>query len=278
MASVLAVVVARKGSKGLPSKCMLPIGKMPVVEHVLAWCQGLSTPELAVTTVLSTDIPEAEPLCGRHGALFLPRPAELAGDRTRIEEVLFHAWQEAGQGADYLLLVYGNIPVRHAELVQGPVCFLAERPEFDAVFTFQPVEKFNPAWMVDVCEDELPDWPAAAFRRQDLKPYMIHDGHTVLTRASYFASFWPEEASRRQGRMYESFGRRIKPWLHDRLVIDIDAERDYLLARAVLLCPDLPSGLVGRPRGADWATTGGRPCGVNPDGNGERLPGGKEVR
>jgi len=42
------------------------------------------------------------------------------------------------------------------------------------------------------------------------------------------------ERNSKQSIMYESFGKKIKPMLNDKLIIDIDTERDLNLAKAVL--------------------------------------------
>ena len=70
------------------------------------------------------------------------------------------------------------------------------------------------------------------FRRQDLKQYMIHDGHTILFRSRHFLSFM--EGKKETAIMYEPFGRKIKPMLNNKVIIDVDTQKDLLLAEAIL--------------------------------------------
>jgi CMP-N-acetylneuraminic acid synthetase len=213
---------------------MLPIGGRPVAEHVIAWSQSLRELGVKVTTVVSTNIPELEEICERHRAIYLFRSEELAADTTRIEDVILDAYERVQNNCDYISLLYGNIPTRHSELFLGPIAHLEKNLDVDAVLTFHPVEKFHPAWMAELRNDRLPSMPGGGYRRQDLKPYMIHDGHTIISRRSYFCDHWPPRNLQEGGEIYAAFGSVIKPWLHDRLIVDIDTERDYLLAKAVM--------------------------------------------
>ncbi|OCC14154.1 N-Acetylneuraminate cytidylyltransferase [Dissulfuribacter thermophilus] len=235
---MLSVIVARKGSKGLPSKCMLPIAGMPVVEHVICWATSIRFHGVDHTVVVSSDIIELKEIAKRYGALFIERDKDLASDTAPIDEVVLDALKRMGVGAyDYISLLYGNIPIRYNELIMEPLFFLEENTEFKGVLTFQRVEKYNPAWMVKLTEKRLPVWREEAFRRQDLDQYMIHDGHTCLTRADFFVESMERANRDNKGfpQMYRTWGGTyIKPWLHDKIVIDIDTEKDYKLARCVI--------------------------------------------
>ncbi len=235
MANVLSIVVARKGSKGLPGKCMLPINGLPVVEHVIKWSDALSRPDVEVKTVVSTDIIELEPICHKYNADFILRKDELTGDTVRIEDVIFNAAEVIEGNWDYLSLLYGNVPIRYDSIFHGAVEFLEENNEFDSVLSFQSVEKFHPSWMVALSSDRLPEWKEQKYRRQDLTPYMVHDGHTCITRSNYFINHRRNKNMNRKGMMYESFGKIIKPWLNEEFIVDIDTEKDYQIAKALLI-------------------------------------------
>lgn len=232
---ILSVIAARKGSKGLPSKCMLPISGIPVIEHVIRWATSIRFHGIVHTVVVSSDIIELKEIARRYGAHFIERDEYLAGDKATIEEVVLDALQRIGEKVfDYISLLYGNIPIRYRELFCEPILFLENNPAFNGVLTFQRVEKYNPAWMTELTEKRLPEWREEAYRRQDLRQYMIHDGHTCIARADFFTESMRKGRDIR-GQMYRNWGgTSIKPWLHDKLVIDIDSERDYRLARCIL--------------------------------------------
>lgn len=229
------MVIGRKGSRGLPGKAELELAGKPTAQWVLEWAKSLDGRGIRNHVVFSTDIDSFEPLCRDLDVEFIRRPDSLAGDRIRVEDVLYHAASHKGDTWDYLLLLYANVPIRYDHLILDPIAFLEEHRTFQGLLTFQQVGKFNPAWMVQLDTERLPAWKAAPFRRQELKPLMIHDGHTLLTRWSWFMDFWPHRNEKATGQMYESFGSPLKPWVHDELIIDIDEPKDFLIAHALML-------------------------------------------
>ncbi|MBU1218316.1 hypothetical protein KKF34_16565 [Myxococcota bacterium] len=236
MITVNSVVIARKGSKGLPSKCMLPIEGKSLLEHVIGWSTSLSNENIRVKTIVSTDIEGLSNLCDHYGAHYHQRDPALAADAVRVEDVVYDAVRN-DLDADFISMLYGNIPLRYDNLFHEPIEFLLNNPDVDAVLTFQNVEKFNPAWMTDFQDSGLlpESWTEKAFRRQDLKQFMIHDGHTILFKSAYFLNYMKHQ--NRTGKMYEQFGWNIRPWVHDELVIDIDTKKDYLMARGLMSIP-----------------------------------------
>jgi len=234
MKKALCVVAARRGSKGLESKCMQPIGGKPVVEHVIAWAADLGRKKAGIETIVTSDISELEMISQRYSVAWRSRPAQLADDTAHIEDVMMDALECCSDRFEFLALLYGNVPVRHNRLFLDPLRYLENHSQADAVLTFQEVEKFHPDWMVMRATERLPTWKKGAHRRQDLTPYMIHDGHTILLRMSHFIEFWPQRHRLSRNQMYEAYGFEIKPWLHEEIVIDIDTRRDYLLAKAYM--------------------------------------------
>ncbi len=163
----------------------------------------------------------------------MERIPSLASDTARIEDVIYDAYcKTATRDFEYISLLYGNIPIRYPEEFLKAYDFLMENKDYDAVLSMQNVEKFNPAWIFELDEDVLPVKRSGGYRRQDLKQFMIHDGHTILFRAGHFLDFMRKKSE--HSIMYEAFGKKIKPMLNDKLILDIDTERDLKLAEAVL--------------------------------------------
>jgi CMP-N,N'-diacetyllegionaminic acid synthase len=88
--SVIGVVIARAGSKGVPNKNIRPVGGIPLVSHIIQSAVTASALE-NMDLVLSTDCEEIRELGIRAGALapFL-RPASLAGDDVESLPVVQH--------------------------------------------------------------------------------------------------------------------------------------------------------------------------------------------
>ena len=230
--SIFSIVTVREGSEGLKNKCLREIDGKAVFEYVIEYSLDLGRSlEEEVFTVVSSDSEIVRMYCLGNNICFLKRSPRLASDIARIEDVIYEAYCQIGRDFDYLSLLYGNIPTRYPEEFLRAYQFLFKNKDYDCVLSMQKVEKFNPAWMLALNKNILPVKKEEGYRRQDLKPLMIHDGHTILFRSKHFLEF--RKGNTKQNIMYEAFGKKIKPMLNDRLIIDIDTERDLELANAV---------------------------------------------
>ncbi len=230
--SVLSLVVSRKGSKGLPDKGTLCISGKPLFVYAVDYSLELARLVPSLYTAVSSDSEVIGSYCAEHEISFLARAPSLASDTARLEEVIFEAYRKIGKDFDYISLLYGNVPTRYPDEFMRAYRFLEENREYDAVLSMQNVEKYNPAWMFELDKEQLPRRDFQGYRRQDLRQYMIHDGHTILFRAAYFLSFM--ESGAETTYLYEPFGKKIKPVISDKVVIDVDTKRDLVLAGAVI--------------------------------------------
>jgi len=231
--SIFSIVTVREGSKGLKNKCMHIIEGKAVFEYSIEYSINLdSMIKEEVFTVVSSDSEIIRKYCSENNICFLKRSPWLASDTARIEDVIYNAFREIGKDFDYISLLYGNIPIRYPEEFLKAYDFLLKNEDYDAVISMQNVQKFNPANMFELNETVIPSKESGGYRRQDLKQLMIHDGHTVLFRTNYFLNFM--ERKSKHNIMYNAFGKKIKPILNDKLIIDIDVERDLKLAESVL--------------------------------------------
>ena len=104
--SVLVVVPARGGSKGIPRKNLVKIGGVSLIGHAARCTRELPWADRALIT---TDDPQMAAEGRAHGldAPFL-RPAELATDEASAIDVWRHAWlaAEAHYGVTFACAVY----------------------------------------------------------------------------------------------------------------------------------------------------------------------------
>jgi len=126
--SVLAVVPARGGSKGIPDKNLRKVRGQSLVGHTARTAAALGWID---HTVLSTDderIAEEARSCG----LDVPflRPAELAGDLSPTVDAWRHAWLESethyGEHFDISVLLQPTTPLRRPEDVERTVREMVE--------------------------------------------------------------------------------------------------------------------------------------------------------
>ncbi|MET9432779.1 HAD hydrolase family protein [Streptomyces sp. NPDC006551] len=109
--TVLAVIPARGGSKGVPAKNLAPVAGVPLVSRAVRACLRAR----AVTdVVVSTDDAAIAAEARAAGAEAIHRPASIAGDTATSESAVLHAMDafEAthGRRADVVLLVQCTSP------------------------------------------------------------------------------------------------------------------------------------------------------------------------
>ncbi len=113
MSSVLALIPARSGSKGVPDKNVRPLGGQPLI----AWSIAAATRSQTIDRVIvSTDSDAYGRIAIKHGAEvpFL-RPSELAADGSRDLEFILHAldWlDDRGEEPDLIVHLRPTTPFR----------------------------------------------------------------------------------------------------------------------------------------------------------------------
>ncbi len=84
----LAIIPARGGSKGLLRKNVIPLRNKPLIAYTIA---AAKESRLISDTIVTTDDPEVKRIAQAMGVTIVDRPAELASDTARMEDVVRHA-------------------------------------------------------------------------------------------------------------------------------------------------------------------------------------------
>ncbi|MFJ7626259.1 cytidylyltransferase domain-containing protein [Streptomyces sp. NPDC097595] len=148
--TVLAVIPARGGSKGVPAKNLARVGGVPLVARAVRAC--LASGEVT-DVVVTTDAPAvaeaaraAAEALGESGRLHcVQRPEEIAGDTATSEAAVLHALDayEAlrGRTADVVLLVQCTSPFVTREDIDGVAAAVAHEGA-DTALTVAPFHGF----------------------------------------------------------------------------------------------------------------------------------------
>ena len=185
--------------------------------------------------VVTTDDGFVKQIGEEFGVTVIDRPADLASDRARMDEVMRHCCEQMEANHDYrpdiVVLLYANIPVR-AEGVIDRVVEKLIATQANSVQTMSPVGKFHPYWLYQLDEDKAKVYiPNTVDHRQDLPGLFAIDGAVgAVTYESLMRAggnddphaFWGAD---RRGLVQEA---------HE--TVDIDSLRDFYLAEAVLRC------------------------------------------
>ncbi len=187
-ATVLGLVPARAGSKGIPQKNQVQLAGKPL----LAWTlEAARQSGVFERLVVSTDAPAIAALAQEHGAEvpFL-RPEPLARDDTPLIDAVVHTLQwlieHEAYRADYVMVLQPTSPLRTAEDIRAAIR-LAQQNGADSVVSVCAVKQ-HPAWMKRLdAEGRMLDYePGRPFtsRRQDLAPLYTMNGAIYLTRSA----------------------------------------------------------------------------------------------
>lgn len=223
---ILALILARGGSKRLPGKNIRPLGGKPLI----IWSIDVATDVPEVCDILiSTDDDAIADVCKQAGA-YVPwlRPAELATDTATSVDAALHAldWYEAEKGAvDGVLLLQPTSPFRTKEtLHKGVELFISNSRQ--SVIGVSRTHA-HPMWTLVLDGDQLVPYleeHGLGKRSQDLKEaYSVNGCFYLITPEQLRAnkSFFVSKA---QPLVIDSFQEEL----------DIDTEKDWELAEGIL--------------------------------------------
>lgn len=118
--TVLAVIPARGGSKGVPGKNLAPVGGVPLVVRAVRECLAARN---VTHVVVSTDDPAIAASARGAGAEVVERPGSLAGDTATSEAAVLHAMEVHAarheHPAEVVLLVQCTSPFLTREDIEG---------------------------------------------------------------------------------------------------------------------------------------------------------------
>ena len=186
--SVLAIIPARGGSKGLPKKNILHLGGRPL----LGWPIKAAKHSMYVDRVIvSTDDKKIARIAKEQGAEvpFL-RPSELALDTSPTISVLEHAiafTKREGCSYDYCFLLEPTSPLTESADVDGALEKLdSNRDIADSIVGVSRVEAAHPVFDVVInkkglIEPYLADGFSKAGRRQDLEDLYFFEGSLYIS-------------------------------------------------------------------------------------------------
>jgi CMP-N,N'-diacetyllegionaminic acid synthase len=223
---ILAVVLARGGSKRLPGKNMRTLGSKPLLLWSIDAAKGIS--EIVEILVSTDDSAIAE--AARNAGAMVPwlRPAELATDTASSTDACIHAldWYETQVGnVDGVLLLQPTSPFRSRKSVLHGI-ELFRGNERRRVVGVSPAHS-HPLWCFKIKDSKLSPYIDGAdlhLRSQDLPAAYVING------AYYLVA--PKDL--RETRSF--FNDDMEPllMLEPEEGIDIDTEWDWKLAQMLL--------------------------------------------
>ena len=223
---IVAVVIGRSGSRGLPEKNILPIAGQPMIAHSIG--HALNARHIDAT-YCSTNGQHIAAAAKAAGAEVVMRPEHLASDHATVDSAVRHVIDSSNDQADIIVILYGNIPVRPPDLIDLAVEHMLSS-EADSVQSYAPVGKHHPFWTVQLdADDHVHQWEEnTVYRRQDLPEAYIPDGGVIVVRRSSLFNVDAKNPHAFLG--VKRSGIRTPRGS----VVDVDDEIDFELARILL--------------------------------------------
>jgi len=226
MPTVLGVIPARGGSKGIPNKNLALVGGRPLLAYT---ADAVKESKFLTRTIVSTDDTRIAD-CARSMGLEVPfmRPSLLAGDEVPMLAVLRHAIEtlEAdGFHADIVVLLQPTSPLRRGEHIDAAVDWL-QRTRGDSVVSVVEVpHQFNPTSVMRLDDGLLKPFldGQTTTRRQDKPRLNARNGPAVLAVRAHVL---------REGSLY---GNDVWPlMMSPEDSLDVDTPWDLRLVETVL--------------------------------------------
>ena len=135
---VIAIILARGGSKGIPKKNILNFAGHPLV----AWTVIQAKLSKEVDEVyISSDSDEILEIAEKYGAKIIKRPAEISGDSAKSEEAIIHALSILGADQEMIIMLEPTAPLRKAEDIDNCIKMF-RKEEWDSCFSGALLQDF----------------------------------------------------------------------------------------------------------------------------------------
>ncbi len=245
--SVLAVIPARGGSKGLPRKNILDLAGKPLIAWSIEAALGSNFID---RLILSSDDEEIIAVASEWGCETpFVRPAAISGDRATSMDVARHALESLPEKYDYIAWLQPTAPLRLAADIDAAIKICSDRAAPSCVSVVDAGK--SPYWMYSIdpvgALQPIMSGDLANCQRQELPTAYTLNGAVYVTRVDWLI----EHGKFMNG---GSFAHVMPP----ERSIDIDSELDFKIAGMLLLERKLAAisapGLAMQPPAPDPVT------------------------
>lgn len=183
--TVLAIIPARGGSKGLPGKNIRDVCGKPLI----AWSieQARACPEIDTVIVTTDDAGIARVAASFGAEVPFLRPEELASDIASSIDVVLHTIEfmaKKGSSYDLAVLLEPTSPLREVSDISGAIKQLLATPNCQSVVGVSQVESVHPAFLYRVDEGLLKPYLGVQptnLRRQDIEKLYFLEGSVYVS-------------------------------------------------------------------------------------------------
>lgn len=181
MGSVLGIIPARGGSKGIPRKNITSLNNRPLIDYTIDASLGSDRID---RTVVSTDDEEIADTAANAGAdVPFMRPASLAEDDTPSEPVVTHTLNELSEGFEALVLLQPTSPLRTSTHVDEAIACYQSMGATSLISVF---EDHSYRWREMDDGAEQINYGGERKRRQEKTSEYVENGAIYMTDVAAF--------------------------------------------------------------------------------------------
>lgn len=225
---ILALILARGGSKGIPRKNIKKMLGKPLITYTI---EAALNSKYIDRLVVSTDDNKIAELCKKNGAdVPFMRPAELATDDSGSNEAILHAleWLKEKENyiPDYFALLQPTSPLRNAEDIDQAIEKLKNSKNANSLKSVYKTQE-SPYWMREINEEgylkPFIEKDENYYQRQKLPDLFMPNGAIYIIETAIFLETL-------------SFNtKKTIPYIMNyKKSIDIDDENDWKIAEMFL--------------------------------------------
>ena len=167
---ILSVILARGGSKGIPSKNIVDLNGKPLISYTIEASLQSNVDE----TWVSTDSSEIASVSSTYGASVIDRPSEISTDTSQSEEALLHFTDN--HDFDIMVFIQPTSPLlKSIDINKG----LELMSKYDSILSVTR-EHWIPKWSMDMnpLDWEIDNRPM----RQDKEETFLENGAFYITK------------------------------------------------------------------------------------------------
>jgi len=225
--TTIAIVPARKGSKGIKGKNITPLCEKPLIQYTLELAVEAKCIDHIVVTSDSSEILNFSKKFGEK-VIQIQRPENIAEDNSTTDEVVAHvlgALECIGIKPTNFILLQPTSPLRELRFIEESYHLLISNDKADCLISVSdPLQ--HPSDFLSVKDGRI-DYifrDHGVTRRQDFKETFFINGSIYITRCDFFKKF----------RKIYTFDKCILYKMPKEYSIDIDDEFDLVLCEAIM--------------------------------------------
>ncbi len=214
---LLFIIPARFGSKGIPRKNLKILNGKPLIFYAIN--NAIKMP-YKKEVVVTSDSEEILSMATKFGAKALERPAELAGDQTTLDPVIFHAFKSFSTDIkfDYVVILQPTSPLLSVKSLENAIEFIFLNKKIDSLISVK--EERHLSWKYENGK-YVPDYKERK-NRQYLAPKFVETGGFVISKPKFISE-------------NSKLGDRVSIWnLPQHESVDIDDFDDWNLCENYL--------------------------------------------